>query len=113
KQHSPKNKTRRKYRRVCQWSEPGIAGLLGNYSAAGFAAETSASFETDNTFNSCCLPSRAVQEIDWPGARPISAVPIGVRIEILPCAISASPGYTRVTRRSCPSLERNSTVEPM
>src|SRR5690606_10353924 len=57
---------------------------------------------TDSTVRRCVRPSRAVQSIDCPAARPISAAPIGVRIDTLPSAMSASPGNTRVTRRSSP-----------
>src|SRR3546814_7095231 len=50
------------------------------------------------TSRRCCLPSRADQVMSWPSQRPISAVPMGVRMDTLPAEMSASLGITRVTR---------------
>lgn len=58
-------------------------------------------------------PSRAVQLIDCPDDKPISATPMGVEIEILPSAMSASPGNTSVTCRSSPRSLVNRRDEPM
>ncbi len=38
------------------------------------------------------LPARSGHRIDWPTLRPIRAAPIGVRMEMRPASISASPG---------------------
>src|SRR5690606_24371450 len=74
----------------------------GRSSAEASGANASAGGSTLFTVRRWVRPSRAVQSIDWPAERPISAAPMGVRIEILPSAISASPGKTSVTRLSSP-----------
>ena len=75
------------------------AGDRGRLSRAGAFSGVAAGCSTVSTVRVCWRPSRAVQAMDWPAASPIRAVPIGVRIEIRPCSISASPGKTSWTRR--------------
>lgn len=64
-------------------SAPGHAPAGARQASGGVTAFTVSSWVT---------PSRPVQRIDWPGLRPISAAPMGVRMEMRPASMSASPG---------------------
>ena len=69
--------------------------------------------ETASTVRTRSLPSFPDHSMDWPGERPISAAPTGVRTEILPALMSAFSGSTSCTFRRRPSSTSNSMVEPM
>ena len=59
--------------------------------------------ETASTVRRRSLPSFPDHSMDWPGERPISAAPTGVRTEILPALMSAFSGSTNCTLRRRPS----------
>ena len=65
------------------------------------------------TVSRWCLPSRAVQEIDWPVPSPISAAPTGVITEMRCSSRLSSTGQTSFRVRVWPSSDVKVTVEPM
>ena len=76
---------RRRLNRPAAWSSSASASPCCATSREGYC-------RTFSTVSRWLRPSRAVQEIDWPSASPISAAPTGVITESLCSSLSSSTG---------------------